>query len=81
MIDPNCDCDYLTRLSNSVFHWSKRTINKFDNTISQDKQLTSILIMCALFLNPMLDRDDSLLQGSFFGDFINNFNLLTKKVA
>jgi hypothetical protein len=29
----------------------------------------------------MLDVDDSLLRGSFFGEFMNDFNLLTKKVA
>ena len=80
-IDPNCDSDYLTRLSNAVFNWSKRTINKLDNTTSQDTRLALVLSMCALFLNLMLDLDDSLSQGSLFGDFMNDFNLLTKKVA
>jgi hypothetical protein len=80
-IDPNCDSDCLTRLSDGMFHWSERTINKLDNTNSQDKRLALVLSMCALFVNLMLDLDDSLSQGSFFGDFMNDFNLLTKKVA
>ena len=71
-IKPNCASDYLTRLSDGVLHCSERTIKKLDNTTSQDKRLT---------LNLMLDLDDSLLQGSFFKDFMNNFNLLVKKVA
>ena len=80
-IDPNCDSDCLTRLSDGMFHWSERTINKLDNTNSQDKRLALVLSMCALFVNLMLDLDDSLLQGSFFEDVMNNFNLLTKKVV
>jgi hypothetical protein len=71
-IKPNCASGYLTRLSDGVLHCSKRTIKKLDNTIIQDKRLT---------LNLMMDLDDSLLQGSFFKDFMNNFNLLVKKVA
>ena len=64
-----------------MFHWSERTINKLDNATSQEKRLALVLRMCALFINLMLDLDDSLLQGSFFEDFMNDFNLLTKKVT
>ena len=80
-IKPNCASDYLTRLSDGVLHCSERTIKKLDNTTSQDKRLALVLSMCALFLNLMLDLDDSLSQGNFFGDFMNDFNLLTKKVG
>ena len=80
-INPNCNSDCLTRLSNGVFHWSERTINKLHTVNIQDKRLVLVLSMCALFLNLMLDLDDSLSQGSLFGDFMNDFNLLTKKVA
>ena len=38
-INPNCDSDCLTRLSDDVFHWSNQMINKLDTTNSQDKQL------------------------------------------
>ena len=79
-IDHNCDSDCLTRLSDGVFHWSNRTINKLDNTNSQDKWLALVLSMCALFLNLMIDVDDSLSQGSFFGEFMNDFNLLKKNL-
>ena len=37
VIDPNCDRGYLMRLNEGVFHWSDQTINKLDNTNSQDK--------------------------------------------
>ena len=47
-IDHNCDSDCLTRLSDGVFHWSDRTINNIDNTISQDKPLALVLSVCAL---------------------------------
>ena len=78
-INPNCGSGCLMRLSDGVFHWSKRAINKLDNTNSQDKRLTLVLRMCALFLNLMLDLDNSLSQGSFFKDFTIIFNFLTKK--
>ena len=80
-IDPNCDSDCLTRLSGGAFHWSEQTINKFDSTNGQDKRLTLVLSMCAQFLNLMLDVEDSLSQGSFFKDFMSDFNSLTKKVS
>ena len=35
----------------------------------------------ALFLNLMLDLEDSLSQGSFFKDFMNGYNLLIKKAS
>ena len=57
--------------------WSK----KLYNTSSQDKPLTLVPSVYALFLHLMLDLDDSLLQGSFFEDFMNNFDLLTNNVA
>ena len=74
-------CMYSTEQSNGVFHWSKRTINSLDNATTQDKRLSLVMSMCTLFLHLMLDLDDSLLQGSFFEDFTNDFNLPTKKVA
>ena len=81
VIDPNCDSDCLTRLNDSVFHWSERTINTIDITSTQDTQLTLVLSMCVLFLNMMLDLEDNLLQGSSFEDFMSDYNLLTKKAS
>ena len=54
---------------------------KLDNTTSQDTRLALVLHMCALFINLMLELDDSLSQGSFSKDFMNDFNLLIRKVA
>ena len=33
-----------------------------------------VLSMVSLFLNLMLDQDDNLSEGSFFKDFMSNYN-------
>lgn len=80
-IDPICDSDCLTRLNDGVFHWSERTTDNIGNTSTHDKRLTLVLSMYALFLNLMLDLEDSLSQGSLFEDFMSDYNLLIKKAS
>ena len=80
-IDPICDSDCLTRLNDGVFHWSERTTDNIGNTSTHDKRLTLVLSMYALFLNLMLDLEDSLSQGSLLEDFMSDYNLLIKKAS
>jgi hypothetical protein len=78
-IDPNGNYNCLTRLNGGMFYWNEQTLTKLDSVTVQEKQLKLVMSMIALFLNLMLDVGDSLSQGSFFGDFMSDFNLLTKK--
>ena len=77
-IDPKGNNECLTRPDNGMFTWSKRTMTKLESVTAQDKHLKLVLSMFALFLNLILDSDDSLSQGRFFEEFMNNFNLMTK---
>ena len=77
-IDPTGNNECLTRPHNDVFTWSERTMTKLESATAQDKHLKLVLSMFAFFLNLMLDSDNSLSQDSFFEEFINNFNLMTK---
>ena len=54
-------------------------MTKNDSLTVQEKQSKLVMSMIALFLNLILDVDDRLSQGSFFEDFMSDFNLLTKK--
>ena len=44
----------------------------------EEKRMRLVLSMITLFANLMLDLDDNLSEGSFFEDFMSNYNLLTK---
>ena len=77
---PGGNNDCLTRLENGLFHWSEGTCNKIGNAATEEKRLKLVISMISLFINLMLDLDDNLSEGSFFEDFMGDYNLLTKKV-
>ena len=77
-IDPKGNNECLTSPDNGMFTWSERTMTKLESVTAQDKHLKLVLSMFALFLNLMLDSDSSLSHGSFFEEFMNDFNLMTK---
>jgi hypothetical protein len=77
-IDPSSNNDCLTRPSNGLFYWSEGALNKIESSTTENKMMKLILSMLALFLNLMLDSEDGLSQGSFFEEFMLDYNLLTK---
>ena len=77
-IDPSSNNDCLTRPSNGLFYWSEGALNKIESSTTENKMMKLILSMLALFLNVMLDSEDGLSQGSFFEEFMLDYNLLTK---
>ena len=77
-IDPSGSIDCLTRSNGGMFVWSERTINKMESATIENKRLKFVLSMFALFLNLMLDIEESLLQGTFFEEFMRDYNLLTR---
>ena len=77
-IDPKGNNEFLTRPDNGMFSWGERTMTKLESVTAQDKYLKLVLSIFALFLNMMLDLNGSLSQGSFFEEFMNDFNLMTK---
>ena len=68
----------VTKLNKGMFYWSEGALNKIDSFTMENKMMKLTLSMFALFLNLMLDKDDSLSQESFFEEFMSKFNLLTK---
>ena len=80
-INPSGNNECLTRLDNGLFHWSKGTINKIGGAAAEEKRMKLVLSMITLFTNLMLDLDDNLSEGSFFEDFMSNYNLLTRRTA
>ena len=77
-IDPSSNNDCLTRLSNGLLYWNKGALNKIKSSTTEGKMMKLVLSMFTLFLNLMLDSQDGLLQGSFFEEFMHDYNLLTK---
>ena len=61
--------------------WSKRTVNKLEGVIVQDKQSKMTQRTLALFLNSVPHLEDSLLQVDISEKFMNNFNLNITKIA
>lgn len=61
-----------------MFNLSKGTLNKIESSATENKMMKLVLSMFTLFLNLMLDSHDSLLQGSFYEEFMHNYNLSTK---
>ena len=79
VIDPSENNDCLTRPENGLFYWSDGTINKIGDAATEEKRMKLVPSMVSLFLNLMLDQDDNLSEGSFFKDFMSNYNLLANK--
>ena len=79
VVDPTGNNKCMTRPNDGIFHWSEQTNNKIDSLTTEDTHLKLVTSMFALFLNLMLDTDDSLSQGSCFEEFMNDFNLMTKR--
>ena len=77
-IDPNGSNDCLTRTNGGLFHWSEATTNKIGDGATEDKRLKLVLCMLTLFINLMLDLDDNLSHGSFFEEFMTDYNLYVK---
>ena len=69
-IDTSKSTECLTRLDDGMFSWTKRTRNKMDDTTIKNKRFKLVLSMFMLFLNLVLDVTESLLQGSFFEEFM-----------
>ena len=63
-----------------MFRWSEGTLNKIGNAATEEKRLKLVISMISLFINLMLDLDDNLSEGSFFEEFMSEYNLLTKEV-
>ena len=78
-IDPNGNNDCLTQTDGGLFCWSEGTINKIGDVAAEDRRLKFVLCMFTLFLNLMMDIDDSLSQGSFFEEFMTEYNMLGRK--
>ena len=77
-IDPSSNNDCLTRPGNGLFYWSKGALNKIESSTTENKMMKLILSMLDLFLSLMLDSKDGLSQGSFFEEFMLDYNLLIK---
>ena len=77
-IDPSSNNDCPTRPSNGMFYWSEGALNKIESSTTENKMMKLMLSMLALFLNLMLDSEDGLSQGSFFEEFMLDYNLLAK---
>ena len=77
-IDPSNNNDCLTRLSKGLLRWNKGALNKIESSTTEGKMMKLVLSMFTLFLNLMLDSQDSLSQGNFFEEFMHDYNLLTK---
>lgn len=77
-IDASKNTECLTRFDDGTFCWTARTKNKMEDLTIKNKRFKLVLSMFTLFLNLMLDVTESLSQGSFFEEFIRDYNLQTK---
>ena len=78
VLDPSQDNDVITRASNGMFCWSKRTKHRMESVTIENKQFKFVLSMLSLFLNLMMDIDESLSQGSLLEEFMTDYNVLIR---
>ena len=78
VVDPSKDNEVITRPSDGMFCWSKRTLHRMESVNIENKQFKLVLSMLSLFLSLMLDFDETLSQGSYLEEFMTEFNVLVR---